>query len=580
MRARSLSLLIGLVALGSAAPAGAQAPPIMPLSEVRAGMQCTGLSVFKGQAVESFDVEIVDVVGEATIGYTNPRLLVRVSGERVDATGVGPGFSGSPIYCTGEDGVSKNAGAISETIGDYGGKQVLATPIEEIVGTPLSAPKPFKPPKPSESRRDAKLLAQAEPFRMPISIGGLDPAIMRRLTAAGAQRGIALLPMPRVPADDAPVLPLQPGSAMGVGLSSGDISVSGIGTVAYVDGDRLWAYGHQFDAAGARRLLLQDAYVATIVNNPLAVEFISTYKLAGPVHDRGTITNDAFGAVVGRLGGLPPTTQLRVVARDDDRNLRRVMNVNVADEADVENPTGYTALGFIGPLTISQAATDVLGSAPQRVAAHMCMRVVIRELKKPLRFCNRYVSDGTGFGEFVGLNPVAFSAALDASLGLEILDSFKGGPVHVLDTTAKIRQTRGQRQVYLRHVDLPRRIRRDETVPVKMVTREVRGPVRVFNFDWEVPRKLKTGKRKLEFRGVDPDNGFGFFFDELIIEFLDGGFFDTEGPRSVKDLARRFRALGRWDGVRLKTRERVYLDDTYRIGGRAITRVQVLKAKR
>ena len=55
---------------------------------------------------------------------------------------------------------------------------------------------------------------------------------------------------------------------------------SAVGTVAYVDGDRVWVFGHQLEGVGRRALLLQDAYVFRIVNNPLALGQIgTTYKL-------------------------------------------------------------------------------------------------------------------------------------------------------------------------------------------------------------------------------------------------------------------------------------------------------------
>jgi hypothetical protein len=580
MRLR-IPLLLALVASLAVPGAAAAAAPIMPLEDVEKGMRCTGLSVFEGYEIEPFDVEILDVVGEAAIGTTQPRLLVRVSGGRVEETGIGPGFSGSPIYCTGADGVSRNAGAISEGVGDYGGRKVLATPIEQILGVPVRAPRPYKPGR-RAALRDARLLARARPLTMPISVGGLAPELGRRLSASAQRRGLALLPAPSVSADDMPRVPLEPGSAMGVGLSSGDITVSGIGTVSYVDGSRLWAYGHQLDAAGARSLFLQDAYVATVINNPLPADFFGTYKLAGAVHDRGTITNDAFAAVAGRLGALPPRTTVIASARDDDRGLRRVMRVAVADEADLDNPTGYTGLGFIAPIAVSQAATDVFDAAPQRAAGWMCLRLRLREVRRALRFCNRYVSDGTGYGETVGINPVALAAGGDVSAALGVFDGYKGRPVHIERVSARVRQTRGQRQAYLRNVQLPERVRRGATVPVKMVTRVVRGPVRVFRFDWKVPTDLKLGERKLDFRGADADNGFGFFFDLLILEFLEGeqGYVDSEGPRSVKQLARSVEALGRWDGVRLKTGQRVYRDGTYRIGGRDLVKVTVLPARR
>ena len=58
----------------------------------------------------------------------------------VDDTGVGPGFSGSPITCPGADGTPRIIGAITETIGAYGGKTVLVTPIQAILGESVDPP--------------------------------------------------------------------------------------------------------------------------------------------------------------------------------------------------------------------------------------------------------------------------------------------------------------------------------------------------------------------------------------------------------------------------------------------------------
>ena len=138
MRARLLATTVAALLLLPATPAAA-GDPIMPLSQVRSGMQCTGYSVVRGTEISSFGVEILDVIDGDASGQ-GPRLLVRVSGPAVDGTGVGPGFSGSPIYCRDEQGTDRNAGAISESLGEYGGDVVLATPIEAILGTPVDAP--------------------------------------------------------------------------------------------------------------------------------------------------------------------------------------------------------------------------------------------------------------------------------------------------------------------------------------------------------------------------------------------------------------------------------------------------------
>src|SRR4051812_50106920 len=107
-----------------AAQAARAADPIMPLSEVKPGMRCTGLSVVKGTEISSFNVDIVDVIAAET-GLSGPRILIRVSGPAVDETGIGPGFSGSPVYCDG-----RNAGALSEGLGEYGHEVAVAPPIQ------------------------------------------------------------------------------------------------------------------------------------------------------------------------------------------------------------------------------------------------------------------------------------------------------------------------------------------------------------------------------------------------------------------------------------------------------------------
>jgi hypothetical protein len=584
MRGRTLVVTV-LAALAPAATAHAAGDPIMPLDQVQPGMKCTGYSVFKGTTVEPFDVEIQDVVGGNVSGETAPRLLVRVSGPKVDATGVGPGFSGSPIYCPGADGVQRNAGAISETIGDYGGKTVLATPIEQIVGTPVDAPAaPAPPPQASAARTeqsfggpraaDAALLARARPLASPLTVRGLDRPIYDALAKAAARNGITVVQGPPAPisASTSAPAPLVPGSAFGVGLSSGDISVGAIGTITYVDGDKVWGFGHPFDGAGARALFLQDAYVAGIINNPIQLSDLGgTYKFAGPVHDIGTLSDDAFNAVAGRTGPLPPRIPVRVYSKDLDTNTEHDLLVNVADETDVGNPTGISGISFVGPLAVVQGATDALGSTPLRVAGQMCFQVVVREIKAPLRFCNRYVSDGTaGSPDGTVGNLLALTAANDAAGALALLDTYKGSNLHVTEVSARFSETRGQRQAYLRSLTLPRRVRAGADVPARLRIKVVRGGTRTIDFRFHVPRSLHRGAHSFVLSGTDPD-GSQDLFGTITIDLGDlSAPSDTEGPRKASQLARSFRSLHRWDGIRLRgTGSRVYRDPTYRIGGSA-----------
>src|SRR4051795_4339859 len=163
MRACLLAVAAGAVLIAGAAPGVARAgDPIMPLSQLHPGMRCTGYSVIRGTAITSFDVEIIDVVSGDASANDGPRILVRLSGPVVDETGVGPGFSGSPIYCPDGAGTARNAGAISESIGAYAGKTVLVTPIEEILANPADAPRPR--PIGARMSRIGRVLPLADPL--------------------------------------------------------------------------------------------------------------------------------------------------------------------------------------------------------------------------------------------------------------------------------------------------------------------------------------------------------------------------------------------------------------------------------
>src|SRR5262245_30104254 len=109
-------VLVAAVAalLVPAAPAMA-GDPTMPLWQVHGGMRCTGYSVIQGTEITSFDVDVLEVAGgEATGG--GGQILIQVAGPAVDATGIGPGFSGSPVYCPDGAGTNRVIGAISQSV--------------------------------------------------------------------------------------------------------------------------------------------------------------------------------------------------------------------------------------------------------------------------------------------------------------------------------------------------------------------------------------------------------------------------------------------------------------------------------
>ena len=536
-RVLPLSLLLCLVV---AAPASA-GDPIMPLAQVHKGMDCTGRSVVQGTEIVSFDVEIIDVVA-GDPGADAPRILFSVSGPAVDRTGLGPGFSGSPIYCRDGEGVERVAGAVSESIGEYGGKVALATPIELVIGEPVDPP--------SGARHDPATLRSARTLAAPLSISGLSPRIGRIFTRAAARANRVLHAAPARPRAAAfPPQELRPGSAMAVGLASGDITAGAVGTVAYVDGDTVWSFGHPLDGAGRRALFLQDAYVFTVVSNPVGVEGVSTYKLAAPGHDVGLLSSDGPNAVVGRVGAQPDSFPLKIIAKDEDTGRQRVLTVRIADENAIDLPTGTSSLALAGSSAVAQAVSSALGGAPTRQTGTMCARITVRERAKPMRFCNRYLTRLGGGDPESGLG-AAVPMVGDLLDAVTRLDDYNFARLHVTGVEVNIRVQRGLRQAFMLKGRAPRTVRRGRKVRVRVRVQEVRGAASWITIPVRIPRRMPRGERDLTLIGAPSDDGGIFEVD--LTELLFGGEedgYDEAGPRTVSALARSIGRISRFDGV-------------------------------
>lgn len=566
-------LLLAALAAALAAPASAVgAAAILPLAEVRPGLQCTGLTVVRGLDVTSFQVEVVDVIDRAR-GPAAARILVRVSGPAVDATGLGPGFSGSPVICAGADGVGRNIGAISETVGEFGGRVGLATPIEAVLAQPAL---PAPATRAAAAARSSIIGARS--LSAPLTIAGLRPSLARSFVRAARKAGRTLIASPAGTRAAFAPQPLVPGAAVSVGHTSGDIALGALGTVAYSDGPNVWVYGHQLDSAGRRALFLQDAYVHTVVNNPIAVPEVSTYKLGSPGNDVGTISSDGPTAVVGTVGALPPSYPLRVTAKDLDTGRTRSAVTQIADEGDVGLPTGASSLGITAASAVAEAAADILSGAPARQSGELCMKIALRELRKPIRVCWSYAVDGAT------QNALAGAVAGDAATAVEVLESYRFGTLHPTSVELGLRVRRGVRQAYILGASAPRVVRRGQRIALRLRLRRTGSGARMTRtVRLRVPSALAKGPRTLRLIGTPSDSGGNPDDEGGDLSFIfegeeGGGGNDNPGLQSVAEVRDAIKALARYDGVtaRLGGQERRLLrDPRLRISGETQVQLRV-----
>ena len=322
---------------------------IMLLKDVRPGMQGYGLTVFRGVTPEKFQVKVVGVLKKFYFG--SDLVLVKLTGGPMTRRGANliEGMSGSPVYVNG-----KLLGAFA--FGYPFGKEPMGmvTPIEYM----LDAWDPSLPSKPSSfyplgtGNLDEPISLGAtdygkvaidwgqemkaggdtlvfRPLATPIFVSGMSPRIMSWLAQELEPLNIHPIAGPGLATDKAKLNPdIQPGSAIGATFVTGDIDMTGIGTVTYRRGDRILAFGHpmfttpMMNGLGAIEAALTSAYVYDVYPS-LQV----SQKIAAPISTIGTVFQDRPWSIGAKIGKSPEMIPL--VVHIDDRTTGRTKDFHV-----------------------------------------------------------------------------------------------------------------------------------------------------------------------------------------------------------------------------------------------------------
>src|ERR1051326_4545630 len=130
MLQRGVQLALAALILACACPAQEQIAlnQTLPVDQVRPGMQGYAYTIFAGDQVEKFDLEVIGVMPNF-LGPKQSIILVQLKGPKVEHTGVVAGMSGSPVYIEG-----KLAGALSLKLGIFTKEPIAGvTPIADVL---------------------------------------------------------------------------------------------------------------------------------------------------------------------------------------------------------------------------------------------------------------------------------------------------------------------------------------------------------------------------------------------------------------------------------------------------------------
>jgi len=375
---RGACLLAALIAV--APPAAAQTA-ILPLEEVRPGMVGEGRTVFAGEEVETFGVEIVGVLEGAMPGRSI--VLANLSGGPLAHTGVMQGMSGSPVYVDG-----RLLGAVAYAF-PYAKDPICGiTPFEEMVrftempltsgSAPGVAPAPvlrFSPagepsfdPAPVPEVGVENDGRQLLPIRTPVAASGLNPTAHRILAPLFRQLGMELSPgglagTMGAGAAQAPAAPrLSPGSPVGATLIGGDLVLMASGTVTHVDEatGEVFAFGHPFTGLGTVSIPMQAARVEANV-----ASLSNSFRIASAGTAIGVWQQDRATGVRGRLGARARTIPMEVRV-EGSRGGRREYNLEIVDH-DLFSPL----LAFSGLIAILSQEERPAGTQTVRLGARI-----------------------------------------------------------------------------------------------------------------------------------------------------------------------------------------------------------------
>ncbi len=322
------------------------AAKFMPLSEVEPGMKGKGYTVFSGTTVEEFDFEVVSIEHN----YFPDWHVIWCKGlsDNFKRTGVAGGMSGSPMYLNG-----RLIGALS--LGHFNQREHAnlfgVTPIELMVNVAKWGMEPNLSYEGSQLfnldsaavqgygldmgpslLRDGKIAQTPRSFDearfegisstpsrtrpaellKPLALPPLNPELMRfvkpifdkfNYTPVQAAGGGG-----RVKES-----PVEEGQIIGMELIRGDVPFFGYGTITYVDGNELLAWGHGDGQEGNVNLPLSGGYVHFIMPSRSR-----SFKYAAATQPIGTLVQDRETSIAAIIGKHPSYIPVNVNLQTSD----------------------------------------------------------------------------------------------------------------------------------------------------------------------------------------------------------------------------------------------------------------------
>jgi hypothetical protein len=467
----------------------------MPLAQIHKGMRGYGLTVFEGTRLDKFQVEVVGVLNN--IGPGQNLILIRVDAPEVQRAGIIAGMSGSPVFIDG-----KVIGALAYAW--QFAKEPIAgvTPIDEMLkiadagtssGSLLAAAprmsgaevlKALTDGKTSEAfekmfgmlgASQASAFSGAKPIAVPLSMASFSPETVTRYGKYFDSMGFVAVPSGAMSTSTSTATPsaskqFVPGDAIGAVLLRGDFNVAATGTVSYVDGDRIWAFGHPFLDMGEVKFPMAKAEIVGFMPS-----VASSFKFSNGGEVVGAFHQDRSSGIMGKLGDAADMIPVDVTV--DGSGPLRNYHVDIVRHS------------MLSPLIMAMAADSVVANA-QRAAGE---RTVMLESEIRLKGFDRPIVLREGWAGAQARQ--AIPQYLAVVVGYVMSNEFRPADIDSVKIHLRHDDNLKIAKLVEASLDTPARgrISAGDTVKVRALLRPYRGEPFTETFDVKIPDDQPPG---------------------------------------------------------------------------------------
>lgn len=325
---------------------------IFKTSDLKPGMKATAWTVFSGTEPEAIPIEIIGL-WKNQWGPRQDIILAKMGGKAI-RTNVAGGMSGSPVYIDG-----KLLGAVALRLSVFSPDAICGiTPAELMLeindfdrSRPADARTPDKVAVRNQVAVPGDLLAQAVaagaspsllqqmplmvPIETPLMFAGFHENVLSNFGPLFRQLGISAVQGGGAASTAYTAKPasgwqnsLRPGDPVAGVLVSGDMSISGLGTVTYNDGQHVLAFGHPFFNLGPVDMPMSKGEVLMT----LASQF-QPNKFANATDIVGALQQDRHSGIMGVLGResamIPVTVNVRSFSENNATRSSKTLRFNV-----------------------------------------------------------------------------------------------------------------------------------------------------------------------------------------------------------------------------------------------------------